>query len=349
MNFTQLTLAQDVKAVVIAEQYYLESYNYVYFREFVFEFPEFDITNYKLNIEVARITDKNLVANFDQKVKKIFTVEMAVMCLLFIMSVIRVISAKYNGEKVFFMVIIEIQYILFAVLGHLFYFEFYSAKDFHIDDMSYVKLQRYYEKQGMSFYIILFVLQAFRTQGSGYQNFDITTILWVTNYIVYWIAPLLFLYALVICMLTFLAEPITFTFTKSFLENAINVFRIVCQTNIELITKMLNESPGWFILIITVFEILIFYFINNIYFGLQFENVRLLTDSRTNNYNQKMPSGEVRNVTKRDQTLGFWTIITSSCFSKYKEITKEKNSKDNEGVILENKDAEEILINPKKR
>ena len=328
MNFTQLVLAQDVKAIVLAEQYYLPSYHYTFFREFVFEFPDYDITNYKINIEVARIIDKNNVTDLKGAIREMFILDMMILASIFLSSLIEITCAKIRKESILNVFLFEVQFFSLGLFGNLFWFEFYELKVFHLDDLAYVKNQCYNEKMSRSFFILLFLSQSFRTLGSGYLNFDITTILWVTNYITYWMAPLVFLYGLVICMLTFLAEPITQTFTETFAKNFVMIFKIQCQSEIGLLTKILNESPNWFIVTITVFEIVIFYFINNIYFGLQFENVRLLTDSRTNNYKQKMPNGDIKDVPKKDQIQGFWGIIISWFTAQTDKIRYKEDEND---------------------
>lgn len=125
-------------------------------------------------------------------------------------------------------------------------------------------------------------------------------------------------------MLTFLAEPYTVSFTDTFGTNMINIFRVICQSNIELVSTLLNESPGFFLIVITIFELVIFYFVNNVYFGLQFENIRLLNNSVKNNYRRVMGDGTVVNVKpgNRDQKLGFYESIKDTiknCISKFQE------------------------------
>lgn len=343
MNLTQLSLAMDFSVIVIAESYYLESYNSVYYREFVFEFPAHHILQYRVNQEVLKINDKSSLKNFDPSITKIFYSEMIILGMLVLIMIINLVAAKIQKKSVFLKFIGEFIFIIFAQMGNIFFFEFYKKTTFELDNIGYIKEQANYEKMGRTFYILLFVIQSLRTLTSGFQNFEITTMLWTTKFILNWIFPLVFFYTFVILMLTFLAEVGTYTFTDKFYINLINIIQIICQTNVKKLELLLLESPNWFIFIITALEIVIFYFINNIYFGLQFENVRLLTDSRENNYKQKGLDGKVKDCSKMDQQQGFFSIVVSSCGAMCKKIGS------NEGDMAENKDAEETVINTKKR
>jgi hypothetical protein len=292
MNFTQLILALNLEAVVVSGMYYLPSYQLWYLREFVFEFPQHDVNSFKINVELAKIQDKHKVFNTNDN-QTIWILDIGIIGGIFVTTII--VALLMNSVKQSFGVYIMVQIcqLLIAVLGNMVYFEWYGTLEFDTQDMSFIKKRSAQENLARSLIIVNFIIQGFYTIGSGLISSSITIIVWATTYMLAWIFPLIFLYMMVILMLAFLASPFTVTFTDHFDQNLINIFRVICQSNIELLSALLNESPNSFLILITLFEVVIFYFINNVYFGLQFENIRLLRSSIKNNYKRMMGDGSI--------------------------------------------------------
>ena len=92
------------------------------------------------------------------------------------------------------------------------------------------------------------------------------------------------------------------------------------------------------------FEVIVFYFINNIYFGLQFENYRLLQCSEKNIYFLKHEDGSVEKLkgkaARKNQKLGF-LVSLSALFKQLFSLGKSNNAEEipNEGenIIKESK------------
>jgi hypothetical protein len=322
MNFTQLVLALNLEAVVVSGMYYLPSYQLWYLREFVFEFPQHDVNSFRINVEVTKIQDKHRVFNTSYN-QNIWILDVMIMGGILVTTIIVAILMTRVKQSVGVYIVVQIFQMVIAVLGNLVYFEYYEILEFDSRDMGFVKKRALQNNFARGLIIVNFIIQGFYTIGSGLLSSNITIIVWATTYMFAWIFPLIFLYMMVILMLTFLAEPFTITFTDHFEHNLINIFRVICQSNIELLSALLNESPSSFLVLITLFEIVIFYFINNVYFGLQFENIRLLRSSIKNNYKRMMGDGSIVVVKPRgqDQKLGFYESIKdgiNSCISKYR-------------------------------
>lgn len=322
MNFTQLVLALNLEAVVVSGMYYLPSYELWYLREFVFEFPQHDVNSFRINVELTHIQEKHKVFNtsFNQQ---IWILDVCIIGGLLMTTIIVACLMLRVKQTVGVYIFVMIFQVAMAILGNMVYFEWYAILEFDTRDMGFVKKRAAQNNLARSLIIVNFIIQGFYTIGSGVLSSNITIIVWATTYMLGWIFPLIFLYMMVILMLTFLAEPFTVTFTDHFDQNLINIFRVICQTNLELVSALLNESPSSFLIVITLFEIVIFYFINNIYFGLQFENIRLLRSSIKNNYKRMMGDGSIVIVKPRgqDQKLGFYESIKDGinhCISKYR-------------------------------
>lgn len=323
MNFTQLVLALNLEAVVVSGMYYLPSYELWYLREFVFEFPQHDVNSFKINVLLTKILDKHKVFNTEYN-QTIFILDCGIIGGIFVTTIIVACLMNSVKQSVGVYIFVQIVQMLIAILGNMVYYEWYAPIEFNTKDMAFIKKREAQNNLARSLIIVNFIIQGFYTIGSGLISSNITIIVWATTYMLAWIFPLIFLYMMVILMLTFLSEPFTVTFTDHFGHNMINIFRVICQSNIELISALLNESPSSFLVLITVFEIAIFYFINNVYFGLQFENIRLLRSSIKNNYKRMMGDGSIVVVKPRgtDQKLGFYESIKDGinhCISKYRE------------------------------
>ena len=81
----------------------------------------------------------------------------------------------------------------------------------------------------------------------------------------------------------------------------ISIFRMIGNSNTKFWYPLINESPGWFIIFVIIAEFWIFYVVNNIYFGIQFESVRIL------------------DATKEGKSLGFYKVLKDMCGKKKKK------------------------------
>jgi Na+/glutamate symporter len=96
------------------------------------------------------------------------------------------------------------------------------------------------------------------------------------------------MYLVVIMILSFMVDNLTETFQMSIGEAMTSMFRMIANSNIKFWYPLINEAPQLFIIFVIMCVFWIFYIVNNVYFGIQFEIVRLL------------------DATKEGKTLGFY-------------------------------------------
>jgi len=130
-----------------------------------------------------------------------------------------------------------------------------------------------------------------------------------------WLWPLVLMYFVVILILSFMVDNITETFQVSIGDAMISMFRMIANSNLKFWYPLINESPEGFIIFVIFCVFWIFYIVNNIYFGIQFEIVRLL------------------DATKEGKTLGFYKEFKMICNKKKKKDDDDDSDEDGPEVV----------------
>lgn len=229
---------------------------------------------------------------------------------IFFLVIKTIMIFKADREYWLSTTIINCSFLICFGLSNLYYFEFYQDPNFSTSDFEYFKVHAKRENIARILMISAFVLHFIMTILTFLLTSTITYVMFVSKFILTWIWPLILMYIIVILILTFVLESLTFTFSQPISENIISVFRMICNSNTYYLSALLNESPTWFLIIMICIEIIVFFIFNNIYFGLGFEIVRLLDASKKDCWKFRLTYNDIKNGrsaegTGEAQKLGF--------------------------------------------
>ena len=240
--------------------------------------------------------------------------DIANIVLQLILAVFRFIFAYKNdrGNAIYFF-FFNFTILILVSFAHLFYFNFYETHQYDLDDFQYFR--NIYSNGSISkrFMIVAFLLHAYQTLFSLHISSSMIYILTVIKITQNWLWPLILMYFVVILILSFMVDNLTSTFQMSISNAMISMFRMIANSNLKFWYPLINESPEWFIIFVIGCVFWIFYIVNNIYFGIQFEIVRLLDAS------------------KQGKILGFYKEFKLICNKKKKASLEDEELEDDGG------------------
>ena len=284
LNFKKLIIEYELEAIILHGLYYIPSFKSWILRAIIFEFPRDNDIQARARVDPVRLKNRD-----DPQVKLRLALDIANIVLQLILGIFRLIFAyKTDTGKALYFFFLNFTILAIVILAHLFYFNFYRKHQYDLDDFAYFR--NIYSNGGISkrLMIIGFLLHAYQTLFSLKISSSMIYILTVIKITQEWLWPLVLMYFVVILILSFMVDNITETFQVSIGDAMISMFRMIANSNLKFWYPLINESPEGFIIFVIFCVFWIFYIVNNIYFGIQFEIVRLL------------------DATKEGKTLGFY-------------------------------------------
>lgn len=297
-----MIIQYQLKAVILHGLYYIPSFRSWILRSIIFEFPRDNDISTRAKLDPVRLKNRG-----DPEVKMRLALDITNIVLQIILGAFRVIIAykKKTGNALYFF-FLNFTILVVVIFGHLFYFNFYQTHEYDLDDFAYFR--NIYNNGSMAKKLMItgFLLHSYQTLFSLKISSSMIYILTVINITQQWLWPLMLMYGVVIMILSFMADNLTITFQQSMGDTMISMFRMIANSNLKFWYPLINESPELFIIFVIVCVFWIFYVVNNIYFGIQFEIVRLL------------------DATKEGKTLGFYKQMKSMCKKDKKKDQEEE-------------------------
>lgn len=312
VDLYDMTLKLNLQGMVAYGLYFLPAFDQWVVKTNIYEFPkDNDII---ATLRVSPIKIRNLEYN-SSKVK--LGLDILNLLLQLIIGLIKFWFAFKEGKKELAYVFLTFNGIIFLMLlaSNLTGFDFYRGRDVSADNLGlFVSINDNvdFSKQIL---IMCFLLHSYQTFFSLKVNNGCSYILTVISYMQSWLWPLVLQYALVIVVFSFLVDNAVMAFNLSLTQIPIIIFRLIANSNTSYWELIIKESPFVFILVVTASLFWIFYIINNIYFGIQCEIVRLCETA------------------KHGKRLGMWEDlmeIIAKIFRKKKKNTEEEGEEGGE-------------------
>ena len=267
-----MTLKLNMQGLVAYGLYFLPAFDQWVVKTNIYEFPKDN--DILATLRVSPIKIRNLKYN-SSKVK--LGLDILNLLLQLIVGLIKFWFAFKEGKKELAYVFLTFNGTIFLMLfaSNLTGFDFYRGRDVSADNLGlFVSINDNvdFSKQIL---IMCFLLHSYQTFFSLKINSGCTYILTVISYMQSWLWPLMLQYALIIVVFSFLVDNAVRAFNLSLTQIPIIIFRLIANSNTDYWALIINESPFLFTLVVVASLFWIFYIINNIYFGIQCEIVRI--------------------------------------------------------------------------
>lgn len=277
IDLADLAKNAQIQAIMTYGLYFVPSFDMWVLKTFLYEFPPDDDIKFRVKIEPVKKTNlKYPIA------KTKLALDILNLLLQLILGVIKLVCSFMNNERslgIYFMAFNLVIFVLLLVANVL-YFDSYSGRDIEVGNVKFfadVNSEINLSKQIM---IVCLLLQSYQTFFSLKLNSTSVYILAVIGYMQSWLWPLLVQYAVAILVFSFLVDNIVDNFNLSISDMPAAIFRLIANSNGYYWRLIINGSPTFFILVVIMVIFWIFYIVNNVYFGIQMEIVRICEIAR---------------------------------------------------------------------
>ena len=305
MNLFTLFKRLKLEAIVVLGLYFAPSYDFWILKTNLFEFPRDDDI-----VAVERISPVKLQNLKNPNSKRKLALDIVSLVLQLVLGVVKFVCAYRAGERlegVYFLLFNLAIFVLLLVSNAL-YFDGYRGRDLRLGSFGFfteVEAGINVSKQLMTF---CFLLHAYQTLFSLRLNTGLVYVLTVWRFTQRWLGPLILQYAVAIIIFSFLVDNVIDSFNLSITQAIVAIFRMLANSNFTYWTLIINESPAVFILVVVIVEFWIFYIINNVYFGIQCEIVRLCE------------------IAKKDKTLGISSELVTKIVSLFRKKAPQEEA-----------------------
>jgi hypothetical protein len=307
-NMDLFDFIQRVKlqAIVMYGLYFVPAYDMWILRTNLYEFPKDDDIKFSLRITPAKIQNLKNQSSMRKLILDILN-----MVMQLVLGIIKFFCAFRQGETSLGIYFMTFNMIILALLliANLLYFDMYKGRDIQIGNIGFFSEINNRVNLSKQLTIICLLLHSYQTFFSLKINSTCVYILAVIGYQQSWLWPLVVQYALVIIVFTFLVDNIIKGFNLSISDMPVAIFRTIANSNTKYWQLIINGSPVYFIIIVIIALFWIFYIINNIYFGIQCEIVRMCE------------------IAKQGKQMGLWSEIKDII----KKFRKKKPAEGEEG------------------
>lgn len=316
VDLQQMINTLNISAIAIYGLYFVPSYDMWVLKTWIYEFPKDD--DIKFRVKINPVKQQNLKYNI---VKMKLALDILNLILQLLLGCIKLFCSFKNNEKSLGLYFMTFNLTIFVLLliSNLLYFDNYKGTDIQVGNARFFSEINQKINLSKQLIIICLLLHSYQTFFSLKVNTTSVYILAVIGYQQSWLWPLVLQYVVVITVFSFLVDNIVDDFNLPITEMPTAIFRLIANSNSDFWRKIINGSPVIFILVFIMAIFWIFYIVNNIYFGIQMEIVRICEIAH-NDYDDKLQP----NV----RPLGFTNdliAIVKQCFTK-----KEKNEEENE-------------------
>lgn len=312
MNVFSLFKKLKLEAIIINGLYFAPSYDFWILKTSIFEFPKDDDI-----VGIERISPVKVQNLKNKNSKRKLALDIVNLVLQLVLGVVKFFCSFREGEKLQGVYFLTFNLLIFLLLliSNILYFDSYRGRDIELGNFGFFNEINDGINVSKQIMIFCFLLHAYQTLFSLRINTMLVYILTVWSFTQRWLGPLILQYAIAIIIFSFLVDNVIDSFNLSITQAVIAIFRMLANSNFTYWTLIINESPAIFILVVVIVEFWIFYIINNIYFGIQCEIVRLCE------------------IGKKDKTLGFG----SELITKIVSLFRKKPPQDEAPPATENK------------
>lgn len=325
IDLTDLYNTIKLEAIVVYGLYYVPSFDMWVLKTWLYEFPKDDSIQFRVNISPV----KNQNLNY-KIVKAKLALDILNLLLQLVLGLIKMFCSFKEGEKYTGIYFLSFNLTIFILLlvANLLYFDGYQGRDIQVGNVGFfsdINNKINISKQIM---IVCLLLHSYQTFFSLKINTTSVYILAVIGYMQSWLWPLLLQYAIIITVFSFLVDNIVQNFNASIDKMPIIIFRLIANSNGNYWTLIINGSPVVFILIVVIAIFWIFYIVNNIYFGIQTEIVRICETAK-NDYSE-VQTGKLDLSNAKPKQLGLYVILKQNLVNLWRRLRRKKGEEQNE-------------------